>query len=720
MTIRHRMSTFGRLFLIVLGTCGPVRADGLAILSIDPTVLGPNNLLQIGVGPTFSSPHARLGLYEAGRPARLADTVLAFDGTGHATVSLDADPGTYELRLLSDDAVPTVLSTAATVTVPGLNRSPGWLMLNGSFLASFPSALREPVPSGFYVPSAPSEPEDAGMPLFISGLLRRFDRRTYSKTHVERVASSVPLHWRTMWIPDWRDLTNVDCDWTAVANKIRNALQAAQNDGQRGFLGFAMPIDGMGDGPQPADFAVTVARLRKLLNAIVPEAAIIASAGVTGDGERTARDITVAGAQFDAILIIDRRTDQAESAELAWPIKAARRVAEERADYDLPIFVAPADAPPGRPAGLDELDDLMEGATGLVGSVADSNGWYPVVRRNLSLFIDSVTLEDIGVLPPQPGDAASGAVNLYDSLRQAGRAPQAARLTNVKHGPAVDAICVTLGDSIGDDVTRQLHDAARAGSRIYLEGAPQRDDKGQPAWKLGSLVGCSVTPFTAKTDNLHLDDAWTFGYLANSSLAVGRNITVTLNPPEPVVPARTAKPERGRDVLHGPRVLGHFNDGTPAIVENPVGKGKVIWMPCPLQTMRNSESKFYAAIAGALNGSLIAIDKRPSPDSDSSVPPSIPSHPDVGISIRRSSKGIVLLELVNREPNAVSMDVAVPAAPGIAYDLMADKELPSTARGLSIHAAVTLPVGGFALLAFGNRKIFDAERDEPVLRARFR
>jgi hypothetical protein len=66
---------------------------------------------------------------------RLADVQRDFtarNGVFTAQVTVQASPGRYEIRLVSNDRNRTPLSEPAPLVVPGIDREPGWWLLNGS------------------------------------------------------------------------------------------------------------------------------------------------------------------------------------------------------------------------------------------------------------------------------------------------------------------------------------------------------------------------------------------------------------------------------------------------------------------------------------------------------------------------------------------------------------------------------------------------------------
>lgn len=658
---------------LLLACAGSVRAEEVATLPplvIVPSVLGADNTVTLSAAAT-SGARVRLRLLEKGRPTPVADSLLNLTPAGdrlQASVRLQADPGIYEMQLVSNDRDRHPLSGTATLTVPGLNRSAGWLLLNGSPFLTTTAA------------------QDTSLPLFIAGLKRQTGKRGAFKAHADRVVANAPLGWRTLALPSLVTMTAPGFSFPQLGDQLRNQIQTAQARGERGYLGFALPIDGIAQAA-PAVVARAITELRRLLDGIVPDAALIAQVTSRVNGTQPALDVAAVAPLCDAVLVnisADPLTD-------AWTVKAARRMAEEQKDYDLPIFVET-----NKPTNT-TLDLFMEGATAVLGDTA-AQPWRTAVERNLSLFVGSVTLEDIGVLPLSTGDAQP----LYKELRGAGRLPQMARLVGPKGEPPVDAFCVPVGDSISDEEVRRLQAAAAAGSRLYLEGATL-----SVAWKLGPVVGAQVSEWASKRTpgqltDMVLDDPWLFGTLRGAKLPVEQRFEVVLEPGKVAV---QAKAQKGRDVLVAPRAVARYADGMPAMVRNKVDKGQVLYAPSPPKSAAQT-SAYYAAVAGSLAPALVTM-KAPAPS--------------LLTALRRSPRGAMLLLVTNTSTAPVTTSVAISGVYGVALDLADEKELPVASRGFSTDASLTVSPLGWKLIALAStRKELDDERNTPLLNARIR
>jgi len=334
-----------------------------------------------------------------------------------------------------------------------------------------------------------------------------------------------------------------------------------------------------------------------------------------------------------------------------------------------------------------------------------------------------VTLEDIGVLPtPDDTDTRGAAtLQLYDGLRAAGRVPLLARVTSAVGNRSFESFAVALGDRLSDATMQQFKAAASGGAQIYIEGAPVLDEAGQPAWKLGDLLGATATAIPAQKANMILEDPWVFGFGRGAKLPVEQTVTVTMNPE--AAPGKV-KPEKGKDVLTAPRVVARLEDGSPAVILIPVGRGEIIWMPHRLTfDARTAEAKavstavtplqhHYAAIAGYLQSSLVEVRSSDAQQPDAGT---------VRVAVRRSAKGALMVAVLNPTARPANLAITARGVAGVALDLDSETELPLKRRGAEAEAKVTVPAQGWKIIAFAaTRKALDDERSVRRLTARIR
>jgi hypothetical protein len=225
-----------------------------------------------------------------------------------------------------------------------------------------------------------------------------------------------------------------------------------------------------------------------------------------------------------------------------------------------------------------------------------------------------------------------------------------------------------------------------------------------------------------------LEDPWLFGLSRGRRLPVEQRGDVTLIPG---TISGQAKSEKGKDILTGPRVVARLADNAPALIINPVGKGEVVWLPHriagnileavsggpliagePAGVAPQSARLYYSAVAAYLQPALVQL--RPANAASSGVE-------NIRVATRASSKGTMLVALMNTRNTATDVAATVNARAGVALDLAEEKELPLDTRGNHVTARVTVPAGGWKLIAFGvTRKELDEERNAKRLTARLR
>lgn len=718
-------------------------AQTLPLLEVSPPVLGADRGLLLSL-PDAPPKNARIAVYEKSRPTKLAEIKKNFtlqNGRWSTPVRLEADPGRYELRIVADDKLRTPLSADAGVLVPGIVREPGWWLLNGS---PFIEMLGQT-----------NTPPAIDAPLFIPGLKRdgkKFERKVFT-------SSGAPIRWKTFELPSLQEIVEAkNYDYAALQSRLAQEIEAARLKGERNFLGFSVANRKSYSAGGEAPFRITpplaaasareaLMRLRQITNALQPEAALIYQ---TTFGENNEADVTrvmeECAALCDAIVLRPGSlTGYFPGVVTSWNIKVARRIAEEQAHYDLPIFlISPwrAKERVGESSILIRPRDVfletpltdfwMSGATGgvLHEPHADNalSALNRTVQRNASLFIGSATLEDTGFfLWPQTkflnlrlrlsedddddDDSSStvGAGDLYSHLRSAGRIPLAARIQQKQGKKIPESFLTILGDTINGETIEKLRIAANGGARIYLEGSPKIE--GDVA-RWNALVGATSTPLAAsegKNAQLVLDDPWMFGTSRGKEILVRQTTTVSLNPP--VAKPKKDELEKGKDILTEPRVVARLKDGTPGLILNPVGEGEVLWSPHrSVHSNSTHLSSFYHAIAAHLGTGLVKIRAA----QGESTPP-------VRVALRRSPEGAWLIGLFNGSTLPTPILLEANHFAGVALELAAEKELSLQTRGNRSFVETTVPASGWQIIALGeSRKVLDEERFAPRSKVRLK
>jgi hypothetical protein len=731
-------------------------------LQVAPPVLGADNTVTLRLPQNFplSTTRFRIGLFEAGRNVRVAEVQRDFtlrNGVFSAQITVQAAPGRYEVRLVSNDRNRTPFSAPAPLLVPGIDREPGWWLLNGSpFIQSAEQ-------------NGAAEPANA--PLFVPGLKRDLSGKGKKPTANIRVPANAPLQWRVLDLQDsFSRMVTPGYDFAALETQIQNQIREARTRGERNLLGFALSSSGDVPDDTPAAFTA-MRRLREILQRAAPEAALVFSLDTEHNHQVPgARGTSATLAMCDAVVLrpsnsLDSKTDL--GAPFIWYVKAVRRFAEEQRNYDLPIFVqiSPRSVNASSPdqdsntAILDQiwLDAWMSGATGVIESATSTQIeppfalWQQVVTRNIPLFVNAVTLEDIGILP-DPALVDGSQPFPFGELRASGRIPLLAHLNPQKKG-APESLMLWFGSGrVSNATVEKLRAVANAGARIYLEGAPLLDESGKPTpWRMNTLVGADVTPLDQdalkdpgeRSASITLQDGWMFGTLRGRRVPVLQSVSVKLR--ENKAGSGAIKEQRGRDVLTGPRVAATLADGSPALIINPVGKGEIIWAPhtivpdlsgprlipgeyphsrvgsvdasTPSEEVLNvdrsrMQERYYAAVSSYLQPSLVSVRGTNLQAAGAEA---------VRMALRRSPKGTLLLALFNASSRPAEVAAAVEGVAEVALDLATEQELPVSSRGFQGEARVTIPARGWKLIAFAaTRKALDEERNAPRLQARLR
>lgn len=215
-----------------------------------------------------------------------------------------------------------------------------------------------------------------------------------------------------------------------------------------------------------------------------------------------------------------------------------------------------------------------------------------------------------------------------------------------------------------------------------------------------------------------LDDPWIFGTVRGAKMRVSQSVEVALKPPPPVTGKEKKdkdkdQPEKGKDILIEPRVAATLEDGSPALIENPVGDGEVLWAPHRVVSVapeNTTATRYYAAIAAQQGAELVRIR---STDGKST--------PAIHVAIRRSPQGTWLIGLFNESTHAAPIALEANHFAGAALDLASEKELPLRTRGNRSFVDTTVPVNGWQIIALGeSRHTLDDERFAPLSKAKLK
>lgn len=718
------LALFGALFFCLAQVCAQ-QAQTLPSLEVTPAVLPVNGVvtLRLPAGAALPAKRATVALYEANRSAGSAAPAAqiwkAFEqreGRWQTTVTVEADPGFYEFRLLTTDKTARALTTQSErLEVTGVAREAGWWLPNGLPFFSTQGASTQGAAQGVAL--------DPSTPLFVPHLQREANRKATAGRTILRGGTP---SWRTLSLPSLREMSASGYAWAALKSDLTTRQNEAQTRGERGFWGWSLS-PGAGTNSL-AGAGAAISQLRGILKEVSPGAALVLEVDATQNIVQAARDVDSAAAFCDAVLLHVPNNDSA-----FWAVKTARRVAEEQFSYDLPILVHVQ----GAPSRSNLQAYLMTGATGFIFDTEindEAQRFMQDVARDASLWIGSVTLEDTGLLPtPDAPDALDDEtfLNFVNQLRTIGRIPLLARATS---SSTPESLMLRLGNHISGATIDRLERLARAGARIYIEGAPSLDETGKATtWRMATLVGADVTAMPAKRTKMILDDPWVFGTGRGTSISVEQNFAITLKPP---TVAAQAKTEKGVLTQVGPRTVATLEDGSPGVVINAIGRGEVIWLPhrlmitetpkvtangnlptvaAPTSTSQPKDTllpgqKYLSAMADYVAPRLV---QQRAPEDAARAFNSSP------VLLRRSAKGALLLWLNRPAQGAAPASVTVEGARSAALELTGQNLIPTTTRGF--QTTFTLDKPGEALLALANtRQELDAERNAPRAKAKLR
>ena len=549
-----------------------------------------------------------------------------------ASARLDADPGRYQLRPFSTAKNAGLVGNPLSLVVPGLRREAGVWLFNGSMWI-FKSA-----------------PVAGAKPNFLANL---------SRGDKAKLPVSVP----TAGLLGWQ---TAPLDGGAISPGMGG-----------GFVGYNAVARGEMNG------AATLRGSDKTR-------AVILEVG-TSDALLAARQLQNAARNADAVVL---KFDSAQPlvAQL-WPLKMARRMAEETDNYDLPIF---ADVSAGGFSDAQLLEIYQNGATGfLTAPGTPEPTWTQIWDANSNWLSGAVTLEDMGVTNTDSPRLAP----LLADLRAAGRIPLVGQLPTDKN-PKGESNMILLDDSTTADILNGVKTAATAGNTVYLEGLPS------PALydKMGEITGTQVTPLDAPRDDvMTLDDPWTWGAINGREFPVTQRVTIAV---KKSLAAQT-KEEKGLSLETVPRPAAKLTRDLNGWMVCPVGKGRVFWMPQTFNAAKRPDlTQYYAAVAGGMQTALLEM----SGDRD-----------NVRVALRATPGQTALLGLFNAGATEAKLNVGVRGDATYVVDLLSDKTIDNSVVGFETKFDVNVPAGGYRWLALAtNEEVFGKEREFKRVKARLK
>ena len=688
----------------------------LPVLEATPGVLsGAGGTVILRLAPGVIPPQrVRIGLFEAGRLARVADVKRTFsvvNGRAQTELRVNADPGRYQWRLLTDDKARAPLTQSADLMVSGLERQFGWRLFNGSAIIS--RAEDETVST-----KTATGNTKAAAKLFLSGL-KRNDRND------TKIPGAAPLTFQTLPVPL---NTPPDLDAAALRARLRDAVNDARAKNQHDLLGWSLVIDAakVSNETEIARWEQQWRLARAAINTVTPEAALFLNIGNSTPGAASfamaARLIDRLAPDADAV-VVSLAVDEGS----LWPLKAARRVAEETPDYDLPIW---AQVEQSAPPTL-WWQALLSGATGLI---VDNITPQVLAARDLfasdlSLLVGSVTLEDSGLwMPPLNADAPADVVKLFAQWRDLGRVPLLARTPSEARRSRADkdrnrgqgeSFALNVRPDEGESTLSAIRETIERGNRVLLLGTPFSETQTallRAAWE--KLLLSKARPLESRAATLTTRDPWVFGTLNNEKIGVTQTQTIvpTVTPaPDDAPPVKKIK-----DEIVAPRVVATLDDDSagvlivpsdrPGDVRTGRARGEIVWLP---HALSGDNAAFQSALAAYLAPALVSLRERDAKNTDAVT--------GVQVEVRASSRGTLLVGLFNRTNRARQLTMDVQALADGAFDLRRERVLTSRVRGLRVETDLTLLPNEWTFLAFAQtQQILDEERNAPRLKARVR
>ena len=567
------------------------------------------------------------------------------DGGGAVAARLDAEPGLYSLRAFAPGKDGRQVGAPISVVVPGLRREAGVWLFNGSMWI-------------------PKTSPAAGISISFVRFSFLPDLKRDGKAKLP-VSDATPQLLR--WMVDPLDLPSPGSDVAGVPA------------GMGGFaVGYSVAAHGeMTDGAA-------------MFRGADKTRALILEVNAT-DGLLAARQLENAAREADAVVL---KFDGAKPlVSQLWPLKMARRMAEETENFDLPIF---ADVSAGGLSDAQLLEIYCNGATGfLTAPDAAKPKWVDAWDANSNWLSGAVTLEDMGVLNVNSPRLEP----LLADLRAAGRVPLAGRMPDDRN-PKGESNIILLDDATTPAILDGVKTAATAGNTVYLEGLPAPNLYA----KMGEITGTEVKPLTAPAEDvLTLDDPWTWGAINGREYAVTQRVSLTA---KKSLAAQT-KEEKGLSIETAPRPTGKLTGDPNGWMVCPVGKGRIFWMPQSFRAAKRPDlSPYYAAVAGAMQSALVEIEG---------------DRKDVRVALRATTGQTGLLGLFNEGNAPAKLSVGVRGDATYVLDLTSNETIPNTVSGYETRFEITVPANGYRWLALApTLDALNTERELKRVKARLK
>ncbi len=577
-------------------------------------------------------------------------------------VRLDAEPGLYLLRGFAPGKDGRLVGPPLSVVVPGLRREAGVWLFNGSIWI------------------AKAEPQSSPVAGARGSFLPDLKRESKAKLPVSNATPQL-LNWQTAPLELPAPGSNV-AGVTAGAPAGAPASVPVGAPVNAGAPAVGYSVMARGEMENGADNLRVLGQNRVL----------ILEVDAAADPLLAARQLNNAARSADALVL---KFDGAKPlVSQLWPLKMARRMAEETENFDLPIF---ADVSAGNISDAQLLEIYQNGATGfLTAPGAPAPTWVDAWNANSNWLSGAVTLEDMGVLNVNSPRLEP----LLADLRAGGRVPLVGQLPNDKR-PKGESNMILLDDSTTATLLDGVKTAATTGNTVYLEGLPAPALYG----KIGEITGTKVTALAApREDVLTLSDPWSWGAVNGREFPVTQRVSIEVK----TSLAAQTKEEKGLSIETTPRPAGKLTGDPNGWMVCPVGKGRVFWMPQSFSggAARPDLSEYYAAVAGGMQSALVELDG---------------DRNNVRVALRATTGQSGLLGLFNFGDAAATISVGVRGDATYVLDLLRDEKINSSVIGYETKFEITIPAQGYRWLALApTAAALDEERKIKRVKARLK
>ncbi len=371
-----------------------------------PVIIASGTQIQIPVPAT--SDKVRLQVLLGGSTSVLDDE-RANVQNGVAVARLEADPGTYDVRVVSNDKARTPLGSARRFFIPGFKREVGRWLFNGSPVVY---EGKNPATVTSFVPN-----------------LRRDNKKT--KLPVV-IPTNAPLKW---------DVHLYGVEFRSDVSSPSISARIAEFQQQRAAFRAANP-EGAFLLSEPLINGTTQLYKGQQLDQLAP----------LSDG------IIIMGNGFQDTVVRDDFMDVA--------FKIARRNAEEAPNFDLPIFaqfLLPRD-------DVGMLRAFQNGASNLIVPEGTSNSVIDILNRQSARLSGAVTLEDVGLLA-KDFDRFAPVLRRAGRVPLLGRLPGEGNGEKKDDDKRAESLFVGFDSATDQAMLDKIERAAKVGATIYCEGA---------------------------------------------------------------------------------------------------------------------------------------------------------------------------------------------------------------------------------------------------------